>query len=110
MERAAGIEPATSGLGSRRSTAELRPLDFVRVSPGRDPIQSQSRMVPDDLGTLNWRTTVAVLPPRSFCHLHTLPRYHTAVLTAILAPMALRLAEFPSLPQSTIASLPQDRA
>ncbi len=26
MERETGIEPATSGLGSRRSTAELLPL------------------------------------------------------------------------------------
>ena len=34
LERATGIEPVTSGLGSRRSTAELRPLDLVRLPPG----------------------------------------------------------------------------
>ncbi len=34
MERETGIEPATSSLGSWRSTAELLPLDGTRVSPG----------------------------------------------------------------------------
>ena len=31
MERETGIEPVTSSLGSWRSTAELLPLNFVRV-------------------------------------------------------------------------------
>src|SRR5277367_4173466 len=31
MERETGIEPATSSLGSWRSTAELLPLDVVRL-------------------------------------------------------------------------------
>jgi hypothetical protein len=31
MERETGIEPATSSLGSWRSTAELLPLDLVRL-------------------------------------------------------------------------------
>jgi hypothetical protein len=34
MERETGIEPATSSLGSWRSTAELLPLDAIRLSPG----------------------------------------------------------------------------
>ncbi len=32
MERETGIEPATSSLGSWRSTAELLPLSLVRLS------------------------------------------------------------------------------
>jgi hypothetical protein len=32
MERETGIEPVTSSLGSWRSTAELLPLNFVRLS------------------------------------------------------------------------------
>ena len=31
MERETGIEPVTSSLGSWRSTAELLPLDIVRL-------------------------------------------------------------------------------
>jgi hypothetical protein len=32
MERETGIEPATSSLGSWRSTAELLPLDWVSIA------------------------------------------------------------------------------
>ena len=32
LERETGIEPVTSSLGSWRSTAELLPLNFVRLS------------------------------------------------------------------------------
>src|ERR1700690_1046474 len=32
MERGAGIQPVTSSLGSWRSTAELLPLNFARLS------------------------------------------------------------------------------
>ena len=41
MERETGIEPVTSSLGSWRSTAELLPLNFVRL-PFR-PIQNNAR-------------------------------------------------------------------
>ena len=40
MERETGIEPVTSSLGSWRSTAELLPLNFVRLSPRSHPKQS----------------------------------------------------------------------
>ena len=44
MERETGIEPVTSSLGSWRSTAELLPLNFVRL-PFR-PIQDNVRSRP----------------------------------------------------------------
>jgi hypothetical protein len=34
MERETGIEPATSSLGSLRSTTELLPLSFVNIDDG----------------------------------------------------------------------------
>ena len=44
MERAARIELATSALGRLRSTAELRPLNLVRLSlrPAQDNLRGQS--------------------------------------------------------------------
>ena len=41
LERETGIEPVTSSLGSWRSTAELLPLNFVRLS--FRPIQDNAR-------------------------------------------------------------------
>ena len=40
MERETGIEPATSSLGSWRSTAELLPLEQPQYSPANDRMDS----------------------------------------------------------------------
>ena len=57
MERETGIEPATSSLGSWRSTAELLPLDLVRlpfrfVQDKRNPRQANETEIA--VGSQNW--------------------------------------------------------
>ena len=49
LERETGIEPATSGLGSRRSTAELLPLahrSVASLTPPKTRSQSTARSDP----------------------------------------------------------------
>lgn len=45
MERETGIEPATNGLGSRYSTIELLPLDFLSVPNAKAGYRSVSGFV-----------------------------------------------------------------
>ena len=68
LERETGIEPATSGLGSRRSTAELLPLAGASISQRSNPRRAVALLVKR---LLNRARNASLLGSKSFHCLQT---------------------------------------
>ena len=86
MERETGIEPATSSLGSWRSTAELLPLTLPERSLARLGISPAGSTPAKRLNLGSWRSTAELLP---LGHQRRLDYHSRALLSTRRGALAL---------------------